>query len=146
MPRSRSETLTPREAQIMEVLWAKETATAEEVREALPVALHDSTVRTLLRVLESKGYVRHRTRGKSFVYRASVAREAIETRAVKSLLQRFFGGSAEALVMRLIEDEHLTPAQIDELRSPPRGADSSRTGRKRASTTARSTKKRRKKS
>jgi predicted transcriptional regulator len=58
--------------------------------------------------------------GKSYVYRAAVAREKIEKKAVKSLLQRFFGGSAEALVLRLIEDEHLTPEQIDELKKIPR--------------------------
>ena len=74
MARPSSETLTPRETQIMSVLWSEGSATAERVREALPNRLHNSTVRTRLRVLETKGYVRHASRGRTFVYRAVVAR------------------------------------------------------------------------
>ena len=116
MGRSRSETLTPREAQIMDVLWQEGPVTAEQMREALPVALHDSTIRTLLRVLEAKGYVRHRVHKRAFVFRAAVPRVQAESTALRSMLERFFGGSAEALVVRLIEDEHLTPEQIEQLK------------------------------
>ena len=62
-----SETLTGREAQIMDVLWRVDEATAEQIRAGLPDPLHDSTVRTLLRVLVSKGYVAQEARGKAFV-------------------------------------------------------------------------------
>lgn len=116
MVRPTSETLTGREAQIMEAVWRLGEATAEQVREALPEPLHDSTVRTLLRVLETKGYLRHEVRGKAFVYRAAVERQKAQRRALKSVLARFFGGSAEELVQRLIEDERLTLEQLDELR------------------------------
>lgn len=116
MARPGSETLTPREAQIMEVLWAAGNATAEQIRAGLPGEPHDSTIRTLLRVLEKKGYVRHTAKGKAYVYIAAVKRASAERRAVRSIVQRFFGGSAEALVMRLIEDEQITPDQLDELR------------------------------
>src|SRR5436190_1918396 len=58
MPRPASELLTDREAQIMEILWSRGRATAEEVRTALTDEPHDSTVRTLLRVLKEKGYVK----------------------------------------------------------------------------------------
>ena len=58
MPRPSSEMLTDREAQIMEILWELQQATAEQVRERLPDNPHDSTVRTLLRVLKVKGQVR----------------------------------------------------------------------------------------
>lgn len=116
MGRTRSDTLTPREAQIMEVLWQEGPVTAEQVREALPIALHDSTIRTMLRVLESKGYVRHRVRKRAFVFRAAVPRVQAERTALRSMLKRFFGGSAEALVVRLLEDEHLTPEQIEQLK------------------------------
>ena len=116
MGRSKSETLTARESQIMDVLWEHGPVTAEQVREALPVALHDSTVRTTLRVLESKSYVHHSARGRAFVYRAAVGRVQAERTALRSMLKRFFGGSAEALVVRLIEDEQLTPEQLDQLK------------------------------
>ena len=72
MPRSRSETLTAREAELMDVLWRHGPATAEQVREHLADRPHDSTVRTILRVLEGKGYVVRDDRGTAYVYRASV--------------------------------------------------------------------------
>ena len=120
MPRPGSDTLTPREAQIMAILWDAGTLTAEQIREALPDQPHDSTVRTLLRVLEAKGYVRHRARGKAYAYRPAVDRARAEGKALHSLLSRFFGGSAEALVLRLIEDEQITPEQLEQLQNAPR--------------------------
>ena len=91
--------------------------------EALPEPLHDSSVRTLLRVLESKGYLRHEARGKAYVYSATVGRAKAQGTALRDVLARFFGGSAEDLVLRLLEEDHLTPEQLDELRraSPRRG-------------------------
>ncbi len=115
MPRPTSELLTQRENQIMEVLWTHGAASAETVRESLPGDPHDSSVRTMLRVLRNKGYVRIRGRQPA-MYEAAVARSQVQGKAAKSLLQRFFGGSVEALVMRLVEDEQLTPAQLDRLR------------------------------
>src|ERR1700722_14237887 len=100
MARPASETLTGREAQVMDALWRLGDATAEQVREALPQPLHDSTVRTLLRVLESKGYLRHEARGKSFIYRAVIGRQKAQRHALRDLLGRLFGGSAEDLVLR----------------------------------------------
>ncbi|MGP0070161.1 MAG: BlaI/MecI/CopY family transcriptional regulator [Isosphaeraceae bacterium] len=126
MARPASETLTGREAQVMDALWRLGEATAEQVREALPQSLHDSTVRTLLRVLESKGYLCHEARGKSFVYRAVIGRQKAQRHALRDLLGRLFGGSAEDLVLRLIEDETITLEQLDELRrsapEPPKRA------------------------
>ena len=112
--------LTPRETQIMQILWNLRSGTAEEIRRALPENLHDSTVRTLLRILEHKGFVEHAAHGRIYVYRPTVARAAAERSAVRTLLRRFFGGSAEALVLRLIEDEQLTPEQLDQLGRRPR--------------------------
>jgi predicted transcriptional regulator len=108
--------LTGREAQVMEAVWRLGEATAEQVREALPEPLHDSSVRTLLRILEAKGYLRHAARGKAYLYSAKVGREKAQGKALGDLLARFFGGSAEDLVLRLIEEDHLTPEQLDELR------------------------------
>ncbi|MBI4602644.1 MAG: BlaI/MecI/CopY family transcriptional regulator [Planctomycetes bacterium] len=116
MARPRSETLTPREAEIMSVLWQRKAATADDVRKAIPGDLHDSTVRTILRVLESKGYASHAVDGKTYVYSPAVPQEKAEGRAVSSFLRRFFGGSARALVLRLIEDEHLTAEELEDLR------------------------------
>jgi predicted transcriptional regulator len=117
-----SEALTEREAQIMDAVWRLGEATAEQVRGALPGPAHDSTVRTLLRVLEAKGYVAHEARGKAYVYRAAVERRKAQRLALRGVLRRFFAGSAEDLVLRLIEDEQLTPGQLDALRRSARPA------------------------
>jgi len=127
MARRNSDPLTEREAQIMDVVWRLGEVTAEQVREGLPGSPHDSTVRTLMRVLETKGYLTHQTKGKAYVYRAAVGRRKAQRLAVRSMLTRFFAGSAEDLVLRLIEDEQLSQEQLDELRRSPTLA----TGRKR---------------
>ena len=111
-----SDSLTEREAQIMDIVWRLGEVTAEQVREALPGTPHDSTVRTLMRVLENKGYLTHEVRGKAYIHRALVGRHKAQKLAVRSVLTRFFAGSAEDLVLRLIEDEHLSQKQLDELR------------------------------
>jgi BlaI family transcriptional regulator, penicillinase repressor len=114
--RPSSETLTNREAQLMDVLWNLGTATAEQIREALLDRPHDSTVRTLLRVLETKGYVTHDDRGRAYTYRPAVDRAKAQRTAVRGLVSRLFGNSAQALVLRLLEDEALTPQQLEEIR------------------------------
>ena len=122
MARQTSESLTEREAQIMDVIWRLGEATAEQVREALPGAPHDSTVRTLLRVMETKGYLTHEAKGKAYVYRAAVGRQKAQRLALRTVLTRFFSGSAEDLVLRLIEDEHISSEQLEELRRSARSS------------------------
>jgi BlaI family transcriptional regulator, penicillinase repressor len=114
--RTPPEILTEREAQIMDVLWRQGEAMADEVRAELPGQPHDSTVRTLLRILETKGFVAHATRGKSYIYRPAVERAQAQRSALRNFLGRLFGGSAEDLVLRLIEDEVLTPEQLEQIR------------------------------
>jgi predicted transcriptional regulator len=118
MGRVRSIKLTVRESALMEALWTLGEATAEEIRASLrgPDVPHDSTVRTLLRVLEHKGHVTHAQRGKAFVYRPLVPRGQAQKTALRDVLSRFFGGSAEDLVLRLIEDEQLTVEELDAIR------------------------------
>lgn len=121
MAREKSETLTARESQIMDVIWRLDRATAEQVREALDDRPHDSTIRTLLRILEAKGYLTHEVQGKAYIYKATVARRKVQRHALGRLLAQFFDGSAEDLVLRLIEDEQITSDQLDQLRrtAPP---------------------------
>ena len=103
------------EAQIMEILWAHGDATAEQIRELLPDRPHDSTVRTLLRILESKGYVAREGPGRPLLYKAEVSRSKAQRTALQRLLGRLFRGSPEALALRLLEDRHLTPEQFEEI-------------------------------
>jgi predicted transcriptional regulator len=104
-----------REAQLMEILWSQSNLTADQIRELLPDRPHDSTVRTMLRILESKGHISRVGSGRPLHYKAVVSRSKAQRTAVRDLLGRLFGGSPTALALRLLEDRHLTLAQIEEI-------------------------------
>jgi BlaI family penicillinase repressor len=115
MARPMSESLTDREAEIMDVLWRRGAATADEIRSLLQGDPHDSTVRTLLRVMEKKGLVSHQVKQRTYVYKAKVARAKARRKAVKGLLDRLFGGSVTSLVLQLLDDEKITREQLAQL-------------------------------
>ena len=120
MARRKSLNLTEAEQRLMEVLWEKGSATVAEVAAALPekLGLAYNTVLTTLRILESKGYVRHSKPkdGRKFLYTPVVSREQASHSALRHLLSRFFGNSAEALVLNLLEDEELSEAERKRIR------------------------------
>lgn len=120
MPRPKSLSLTEAELRLMEVIWEKGRATVAEVAEALPkeLDLAYNTVLTTLRILEDKGYLKHvkAKEGRAFIYRAVVTREQASRSAVRHLLRRFFGNSAEALVLNLLEDEKLGEDELTRVR------------------------------
>ena len=97
--------LTRRERQIMDVLFGRGRATAADVMEDLPGSPSYSTVRTQLRVLEEKGYVRHEEEGVRYVYTPAVRRHAARKSALKHLVDTFFDGSAEKAVAALLGGE-----------------------------------------
>ena len=116
MARTPSETMTGREAQVMDAVWRLGEATAEQVRGALPAPLHDSTVRTLLRVLEGEGLPAPSGPRQDVCVPGGDRAAKAQRRVLRSVLARFFGGSAQDLVLRLIEDERITPEQLAALR------------------------------
>ena len=95
--------LSRRERQIMDVLHAKESATASEVRAALPDAPSNSAVRTLLRILEEKGHIKHHQEGARFVYVPRVSRESASQSALQRVVSTFFQGSASRAMAALLE-------------------------------------------
>jgi len=122
-------TLTRRERQIMDVLYRLGRATAGEILEALPTARSYSTVRTQLRVLESKGHVRHEEVGLRYIYSPTVPRHAARKSALKHLVETFFEGSCAKVVAALlgadgagVSDEELTRIAelVDHARKEPR--------------------------
>jgi predicted transcriptional regulator len=117
MARKRSATLTEAEYPIMEVLWTKGPATVAEVVAGLGDAPAYNTVLTLLRILEQKGYVRHKESGRAFIYRSIVAREDAQREAVDHMVSRFFNNNAGDLVLNLLESEKLTDSELSRLRS-----------------------------
>lgn len=102
---------------VMEFLWSRESATADDVRSALGAnrVLKDSTVRTVLRRLESKGYVSHRTVGRTFLYRGLERPQNVAVRAVRQIIDRFCGGSVEELLVGMVENEILDRQELQEL-------------------------------
>ena len=94
--------LSRRERQIMDLLYERGRATAAEIMKALPGEPADSTVRTQLRVLESKGHVRHEEIGQKYVYLPVVPRRVVSKSALKHVMNTFFDGSAEKVVAALL--------------------------------------------
>ncbi len=118
MARKRSPTLTEAELRLMEILWQKGEATVGDVVDALPPEepLAYSTVLTTMRILEQKGYTRHRKKGRAFLYAPVVDRNAARKSAVKFVLRRFFDNSTESLLLNILENEHLDPAELERLK------------------------------
>ena len=106
--------LPRRERQIMEVLFRRGRATAAEVMEELPGQTSYSTVRTQLRILENKGYVRHEDDGVRFIYMPVARRDTARKSALRHLVETFFDGSAEKTVAALLGGE-ATRVSDDEL-------------------------------
>jgi BlaI family penicillinase repressor len=105
------------EQMVMDYVWSHGPCTAESCREALAATrpMKDSTVRTVLRRLEEKGFVSHAIDGRTFVYRAAENRQNVAVRAVKSIIDRFCGGSAEELVVGLVNSEVIDRRQLERL-------------------------------
>src|SRR5689334_23033853 len=101
----------------MDILFQRGKAAASEVREAMEDAPSYSAVRTLLRVLEEKGHVRHRAEGLKYVYMPTVAREKAKRTAVKHLMETFFNGSPEQIVAALLDvsSTQLTREELDRM-------------------------------
>lgn len=108
--------LTEKEEEVMRKLWTKEEMIAREVWEQYNEPRpHFNTVLTFLRILEQKGWVKHRTIGNTNLYSAIVSREEVGKSSLKTLIENFFNGSAAGLVNALIKDENLSEKEIKEV-------------------------------
>ena len=106
-------TLTPQELAIMKVVWRNEDVTVRDVHDALsaqrPIAY--TTVMTLMRILQEKGYLTRATTEKAHVYRAARPRQQVVGAMVRDFLDRVFDGASDALLVHLARDNKLTPKQ-----------------------------------
>jgi len=109
--------LTPLEQLLMEYVWAHPVCTAEACREGVANQreLKDSTIRTVLRSLEEKGYVTHEVSGRTFVYRAVDSRRSVAVESARQLIDRFCGGSVEEFLVGLVDNQVLQPKQLQRL-------------------------------
>lgn len=109
--------LTDREADVMQVLWEHGPSVVNEVKERLADDLAYTTVLTILRTLEQKGYVKHEEEGRVHRYFAAVKEDAARKSALQHLTGKLFKGSAELLFTHLVSDRKLSRDQIDRMRA-----------------------------
>ena len=108
--------LSDRELDVMSVLWTRGSGTVTEVREALTDPLAYTTVLTVLRTLEEKGFVGHEEEGKAHRYIPLVARERAGRSALSRMVEKLFDGSPELLLTQLVSDRKLSALEIRRLR------------------------------
>lgn len=103
---------------IMRVLWVEGESTVSEVHRALEPShgLAPTTIATMLKKMEAKGVVAHRTEGRRFVYRPTISEDAVTRTMVSDLKERLFGGSAVALVNHLLQSHEVDDDELAELR------------------------------
>jgi predicted transcriptional regulator len=113
----RSTTLAPQELEIMKVVWSHRSATVRDVYEELRARrrIAYTTVMTMMNILERKGHLKKRAEGRSFLYRPARPKRQVVGAMVREFLDRVFGGSAEPLLVQLVQDRRLTERDLAEL-------------------------------
>ena len=115
--RDKTRPLTPLELEVMTILWETGPATVGTVHNRIqrirPLAYN--TVQTVLTILHRKGHVKRVTRQRAYVYSPAMSREKTAVRALGDLIDRLFGGRAEALVLSMVKSRRLTAEQLAEL-------------------------------
>jgi predicted transcriptional regulator len=124
VPPKQSQTLTEAELRIMNVLWPLGSGTVQQVLEALPgkPELAYNSVLTTIRILEKKGYIKHVKDGRAHVYVPVVAQQEASRSEIRHLVGRFFKNSHEQLVLNILEDRGLDPAELKRLREMLEGS------------------------
>jgi predicted transcriptional regulator len=110
---------TPAEMRLLQILWDLKEGTVEDVVNAHPEKErpHYKTTQTLLRIMESKGFIAHESRGRVFVFKPLASRKAIDQLSVQALVSRNFHGSAAGLLINLLETSAIKKKELDELES-----------------------------
>lgn len=103
------------EREVMQLVWRHGPVTAEAVREKVAKPLKESTIRTVLRRLEDKGYVTHTVEGRTFHFRAAEKRGTVAARAVQQIMDWFTNGSLEEVLVGLVDNKKLDPKQLQAL-------------------------------
>jgi predicted transcriptional regulator len=129
MPPKRSNTLTEAELRIMRILWERGETLVSELVAAMPEStpLAYTSVLTTVRILEQKGYVRHRQEGRAFVYRPCIAEHDASRSEIRHMLDRFFGNSPERLFLALLGDEEVSHEELQRLKAAIAQAESAAT-------------------
>ena len=118
MTRHKRPAMSPAETEVLRLVWDSKEATVQQVYDALPVNRKVTyvTVATLLRRLEEKGYLKHRVRGKAFVYTPSAKKEEVIKRTIGDFVQRLFGGNPVPLMQHLALHSEISDEEIEKLK------------------------------
>jgi BlaI family transcriptional regulator, penicillinase repressor len=115
---SRKPVLTAQELEIMKILWRSGASTVrgvyEDLLERRKIAY--TTVMTMMNILEQKGYLKKTQKDRAFVYQATRPQKQVIRGMVREFVDRVFNGSAEPLLLHLVEDRHLSESDLDEIR------------------------------
>jgi BlaI family transcriptional regulator, penicillinase repressor len=114
---SRRKSLSPLEQTFMDYIWTQPSCTAEMCREAMVRwrPFKESTIRTILKNLEKKGYVTHEVRGRTFFYSAVDTKRGVMIEAARQLIDRFCGGSARELLVGMVDTQVIKPNELKKL-------------------------------
>ena len=115
--RSKSPTLTEQELEIMKIVWAREVSTVRDVYETLLERrkIAYTTVMTMMKILEQKKYLRKTQEDRAYVYRPAKPKNQVIKSMVREFVNRVFNGSAEPLLVHLIEDQKLSEKELEEI-------------------------------
>ena len=114
-PKGTSQSLTPLELEIMQVLWRDGPSNVQSVQKNLESKLAYTTVQTVLTVLHQKGRVRRTLKGRAYEYRPAASKDSVVGQAIRDMIRRMFGGSSEELVMSLVKSRQIDSAKLEQL-------------------------------
>jgi BlaI family penicillinase repressor len=116
--RPKQATLTPQELEIMKVVWTRKSATVRDVYEQLLERrkIAYTTVMTMMKILESKGYLKKRQHDRAFVYRPTHRQDEVIGKMIREFIDRVFNGSAEPLLVHLIQKRHIREQELQKIR------------------------------
>jgi len=118
MPPRKSNTLTEAELRLMKLMWARGESAVSDLVAAMPEgeALAYTSILTTVRILEQKGYVRHRQEGRAFLYSPCVEEQEASRSEIRHMMQRFFGNSRERLLLSVLGDDDIAPDELQRLK------------------------------
>lgn len=116
--RPKQSTLTPQELEIMKLVWERDSATVRDVYEALLERrkIAYTTVMTMMKILESKGYLKKRQQQRAYVYRPTRPKDKVIGKMIREFMDRVFSGSAEPLLVHLVKGKHIRERDLEKVR------------------------------
>ena len=116
--RAKNKTLNPVELDYMKILWKSGSASVQEVQDALPAKKRTryTTILTMLKVMEKKGYVAHKEKNRTYYYHPILSEQKAKTNVIKDVVKSIFDGKPGELILNLVKEEKLSEKEIQEIK------------------------------